>query len=221
VVRLEQLLGAVDGELLGDVDVLATAVVALAGIAFRVLVREHGPLRLEHPRARVVLRCDELDVLLLTAALPLEGLVQLRIEARDIHRLSEHVGEGLGWRNGPRIVPARRTIWGFAAQAAGSDEARRAPAARPVHRSLVAAQSYAATCPPDLIAARRLSRKAVPGFVQELEERGDDCVPALCEVGAVVAAAAEGEDAAVTEPFGERHEVPRCAAVSGGRVPQV
>ena len=36
----EQLLGAVDGELLGDVDVLAAAVVALAGIAFGVLVGE-------------------------------------------------------------------------------------------------------------------------------------------------------------------------------------
>jgi hypothetical protein len=38
----EQLLDAVDGQLLGDVDVLAAAVVALAGVALGVLV---GQLR--------------------------------------------------------------------------------------------------------------------------------------------------------------------------------
>ena len=46
---VEQLLGAVDGELLGHVDVLAAAVVALAGIAFRILVGEHA---CRPPRAR-------------------------------------------------------------------------------------------------------------------------------------------------------------------------
>ena len=34
---------AVDGELLGDVDELAAAVVALAGVAFGVLVGQHDP----------------------------------------------------------------------------------------------------------------------------------------------------------------------------------
>ena len=45
---LEQLLGALDGQLLGLVDVLAAAVVAVAGIAFGVLVGEHAAGRLEH-----------------------------------------------------------------------------------------------------------------------------------------------------------------------------
>ena len=46
----EQLLGAVDGELLDDVDVLAAAVVAPAGIALGVLVGEHAAGRFEHGR---------------------------------------------------------------------------------------------------------------------------------------------------------------------------
>ena len=41
VVGTEQLLGAIDRQLLGDVDVFATAVIALARIAFGVLVGQH------------------------------------------------------------------------------------------------------------------------------------------------------------------------------------
>ena len=48
VLGAEQLLGAVDRQLLGDVDVLAAAVVALAGIPLGVLVGEHRALALEH-----------------------------------------------------------------------------------------------------------------------------------------------------------------------------
>ena len=48
---VEQLLGAVDGQLLGHVDVLAAAVVAPAGIALGVFVGQHRALRLQH-RAR-------------------------------------------------------------------------------------------------------------------------------------------------------------------------
>jgi hypothetical protein len=43
--RAEQLLAAVDRQLLGDVDVFAAAVVALARIAFGVLVGELAALR--------------------------------------------------------------------------------------------------------------------------------------------------------------------------------
>ena len=65
----EELLGAVDGELFNDVDVLAAAVVALAGIAFRVLVREAGPLGLHDRRGSVVFARDELNVVFLTGGL--------------------------------------------------------------------------------------------------------------------------------------------------------
>ena len=56
VLRAEHLLGPVDGQLLGDVDPLAAAVVALARIALGVLVGEYRALRGEHRGARVVLR---------------------------------------------------------------------------------------------------------------------------------------------------------------------
>ena len=57
------------GEVLGDVHVLAAAVVALARQALGVLVREPGALRLHHRRERVVLAGDQLDLVALPAAL--------------------------------------------------------------------------------------------------------------------------------------------------------
>ena len=57
----EQLLGAVDRELLDDVDELAAAVVAAARIPLGVLVREHAAGGLHHGRARVVLAGDHLQ----------------------------------------------------------------------------------------------------------------------------------------------------------------
>ena len=49
VLGAEQLLGAVDRELLGDVDLLAAAVVAAAGVALGVLVGEHRARRRRAP----------------------------------------------------------------------------------------------------------------------------------------------------------------------------
>ena len=58
---LEQLAGALDGERLGDVDELAAAVIAPAGIALGVFVRHHRALRLEHGARDDVLRGDQFD----------------------------------------------------------------------------------------------------------------------------------------------------------------
>ena len=69
----EQLLGAIDGEFFGDVDVLAAAVVALARIAFGVLVGEHAAGGIEHGLRDDVLRRDQLDLVLLAAELLLDG----------------------------------------------------------------------------------------------------------------------------------------------------
>src|SRR3954468_7416944 len=80
---VEQLLGTIDCELLGDIHVLATAVIALARIAFSVLVGEHRALCLQHSRAGVVLGSDELDVVFLTLALRRQGVSELWIEAGD------------------------------------------------------------------------------------------------------------------------------------------
>ena len=59
VVGAEQRLGAIDRELLGDVDELAPAVVAAARVALGVLVVHRRADRGQHGRARVVLRGDE------------------------------------------------------------------------------------------------------------------------------------------------------------------
>ena len=90
VVGAEQLLRAVDGELLGHVHVLAAAVVALARIALGVLVGEHRPLRLEHARTGVVLGGDQLDVVFLADALVLERRREFGIEPGDLHAGGEH-----------------------------------------------------------------------------------------------------------------------------------
>ena len=91
----EQLLGALDGEVLGLVDVLAAAVVAVAGIAFGVLVGEHAARRLEHGARDDILRGDQLDLVLLAAELALHATEQLGIALGQASR--EQVGL---WRGG-------------------------------------------------------------------------------------------------------------------------
>jgi hypothetical protein len=76
----EQRLGALDGELLGDVHLFAAAVVAAAGVALGVLVRQHGALRLQHRDGNEVLRGDHLEVAALTLELALENLRDLGVD---------------------------------------------------------------------------------------------------------------------------------------------
>ena len=61
VLGAEQRLGALDREVLGDVDLLAAAVVAAARVALGVLVGEHGALRLEDGARHEVLARDHLE----------------------------------------------------------------------------------------------------------------------------------------------------------------
>ena len=99
----EELLDAVDGELLDHADMLAAAVVALARVALGVLVGQHRALRLHHARAGVVLGGDELDVVFLACALGLDGGPEFGVVAVDLHVLVEHggllKGMGCGGRN--------------------------------------------------------------------------------------------------------------------------
>ena len=81
VLGAEELLGAVDRELLGDVDPLAAAVVALAGQPLGVLVREHGAGRLEDRARDEVLRGDHLERVLLALELPHQDLRDLGVHA--------------------------------------------------------------------------------------------------------------------------------------------
>lgn len=69
----EELLRTRDRELFDDVNVLAAAVVAAAGVALGVLVGEHRPLRREHRGRGVVFAGDQLDVRFLTGALRFNG----------------------------------------------------------------------------------------------------------------------------------------------------
>ena len=96
VLGAEDLLGAVDGELLGHVDELAAAVVALARIALGVLVREHRAARVEDRLRHEVLGGDHLERRLLAIGLVAEHLRDLGIDVGD--RLREVVGAQLAHR---------------------------------------------------------------------------------------------------------------------------
>ena len=79
----EQLQGPVAGEVLGDVDELAAAVIALAGQALGVLVRQPAALGLHDGGRRVVLRGDQLDLVVLAVALALHRGPQLGVDVGD------------------------------------------------------------------------------------------------------------------------------------------
>ncbi len=79
----EQLLRPLDGERLGDVDELAAAVVAPAGIAFGILVGHHRALRLEHRPRDDVFRGDQLDVILLPPQFLADGGGDVRVGFRQ------------------------------------------------------------------------------------------------------------------------------------------
>ncbi len=90
VIGAEQLLGAVDGQLFNHVDVLAPTVVALARIAFGVLVGQHRTLGFHHRRAGVVLRGDQLDVVFLTLGFLLHGSEEIGVETGEGQITAEH-----------------------------------------------------------------------------------------------------------------------------------
>ena len=99
---IEQLAGALDRELLGDVDKLAAAVIAPAGIALGIFVGEHRALRLEHGARDDVLRGDQLDLVLLAVQLAFEHGIDLGIglgEARGEHRKRHVVGLAADWNH--------------------------------------------------------------------------------------------------------------------------
>ena len=113
VVRTEQALHAVDCQLLGNVHVLAATVIALARIPFCILVGEHRSLRFQHARAGIVLRRDELDMLLLPHPLSGNGTRQFRIKSLDGHRLGIHGTFAFEKRgtNGTRNAAKSRESW--------------------------------------------------------------------------------------------------------------
>jgi hypothetical protein len=75
----EQLLGAVDGQVFGDVDVLAATVVALARVAFGVFVGQDRALRLHHGAGDDVFGRDEFDLMTLATKFLGDGAEQLGV----------------------------------------------------------------------------------------------------------------------------------------------
>jgi hypothetical protein len=76
--RAEQFLHAGDGQVLGDVDVLAAAVVAAARVALGILVRQDRALGFEHGAGGEVLGGDHLE----GVALPGQFIAQDRRNLR-------------------------------------------------------------------------------------------------------------------------------------------
>ena len=73
VIGTEQLFGAIDGQLLDFIHMLATAVIAFAGVAFGVLVGQAAALGLHHAPAGVVLGGNQFDVIFLTLIFGIHG----------------------------------------------------------------------------------------------------------------------------------------------------
>ena len=85
VVTTEDLQGTLDSERLGDVDDLAAAVVALAGVALGVLVGQDRALGLEDRAGNEVLRGDHLQGLALAGELAVQDGGDLRVELGQRH----------------------------------------------------------------------------------------------------------------------------------------
>ena len=139
VLGAEQLDRALDRQPLGDVDVLAAAVVALARIALGVLVGEHRSLALQHRHRDEVLRRDHLQRPLLALELQSQHLGDLRIDLGQ--RAVEEVGRA-----------DRRTHCGYEPSNGNgrqlSSRDRRAPVERLKSQTAVAATTAKSPCFP-------------------------------------------------------------------------
>ena len=76
ILGAEQLLDAVDGQVLGLVDTLAAAIVAVAGIALGIFVGQAAAHGLHHLLAHEVLAGDQLDAVQLALMLFLDDVKQ-------------------------------------------------------------------------------------------------------------------------------------------------
>ncbi len=75
----KQALRAFNGKLLGGVDHMAAAVIALSRITFRIFVGENRAGGFKHGARHVILRRDQLDLIALAHQLPFKNARDLRI----------------------------------------------------------------------------------------------------------------------------------------------
>ena len=143
-VGAEQALGPLDREVLGDVDLLAAAVVALAGVALGVLVGQHAALGLQHRAGDEVLAGDHLQRVPLAGELAVEDGGDLRVELgeRSVGELVTHgrflreAGGGFGATLGPG---GRPLVW---------RDSRRSPVVTHLCASRDAVEPTPAACRP-------------------------------------------------------------------------
>ena len=83
VLSSEELLCTLAGDIFHNINVLATAVITVIGIAFRILIGQNRAHSSHDCGGNVVFRCDQLDVVLLTAVLQLHGSGNLGIKLRN------------------------------------------------------------------------------------------------------------------------------------------
>jgi hypothetical protein len=79
VLRSEDLLGTFDGEGFDGIDMLAAAIVTLAGVSLRVLVGHDAALCSQDRATGEVFRGDQQQVVALPLALGLNGFVGLQV----------------------------------------------------------------------------------------------------------------------------------------------
>ena len=90
VIRAEEPRHAVDGQTLDLVNIVAAAVIARAGIALGVFVRQVAAHGLHHGRAREILGRDQLQMVALAPQLPLHGGVQFWVGQLQVFII--HIG---------------------------------------------------------------------------------------------------------------------------------
>ena len=87
----EQLLDAVDRELLGNVDIFTTALIPFAGIALCVFVGQLSALRLHDCGRGIVFARDQFDMVFLSLVFVLNGRPKFRVSLRHQLRALVHV----------------------------------------------------------------------------------------------------------------------------------
>ena len=108
VIGAEESRHAVDGQALDLVDVVAAAVIARAGVALGVFVRQVAAHGLHHGRAREILGRDQLQMVALAPQLPLHGGVQLRVGLLQMFII--HIGNLRLCQNRATSLPQLRRI---------------------------------------------------------------------------------------------------------------
>ena len=192
VLGAEQRLGAVDRELLDDVDVLAAAVVALAGIALGVLVREDAALALQDRLRDEVLRRDHLERALLAVQLARDDVGDLGVD------LGQRAGEEVGGQFGHAHAV---TVSAPGAVTARPAQRRRRAATAPA-RTIVHAPSRLEAAQVDH--GRRRARQRPPSSTRSAASRMPAGTSATAARRAAGAVGAGLQDRPVTAPSAPR-----------------